>query len=97
MPFLLPLGAPPRAPWNRHTVQPLTAGALHRSFDRFEVAEQRRARFISSTRFMRLPVLFARSPTPGYGMDIADDGLSAIVHMNMFNADCLFAPTSQSG
>jgi len=28
-PLALPLGAPPRAPWNRHTLQPRTAGAWH--------------------------------------------------------------------
>jgi len=36
-----PLGPPPRAPWNRHTQQPVTAGARQRSRVRFEVAVQR--------------------------------------------------------
>ena len=37
----LPFGAPPPAPWKRHTFQPRTAGALHRWSVRFEVAVQR--------------------------------------------------------
>jgi hypothetical protein len=41
MPLRLPVGAPPRAPWNRQTVQPLTAGALQGWRVRFEVAEHR--------------------------------------------------------
>jgi hypothetical protein len=44
MPFRLPLGPPPRAPWKRQTAQPRTAGALHRSPVRFAVAEHVGAR-----------------------------------------------------
>ena len=36
-----PFGPPPRAPWKRQTVQPVTAGAMHGRLVRFEVAEQR--------------------------------------------------------
>jgi hypothetical protein len=42
-PLHLPVGAPPRAPWHRHTMQPRTAGARHGRRVRFEVAEQRGA------------------------------------------------------
>jgi hypothetical protein len=41
MPLRLPFGPPPRAPWNRQTVQPVTAGAMHRFLVRFDVAEHR--------------------------------------------------------
>src|SRR5262249_32906028 len=36
-PLRLPVGAPPRAPWHRHPVQPRTAGARHGWRVRFEV------------------------------------------------------------
>ena len=41
MPLRSPFGPPPRAPWKRQTVQPVTAGAMHGRLVRFEVAEQR--------------------------------------------------------
>lgn len=48
-PLAFPFGAPPRAPWNLHTLQPVTAGARHRHPDRLLVAEQRADAFINVT------------------------------------------------
>jgi hypothetical protein len=61
MPLRFPFGPPPRAPWKRQTVQPRTAGALHRSRVRFEVAEQRGAPAMSTTRPMVRAVGLART------------------------------------
>src|SRR5262245_8168737 len=86
-PLALPLGAPPRAPWNRHTLQPRTAGARHRSRERLLVAEQRGAAFIRCTRFMGLPSIFAVAPAPL--ADIADDRLAALVDGDVLHLDGL--------
>ena len=47
-----------------HTVQPRTAGALHRSRVRFEVAEHRGARWKEYSRFMRMVPFSPRGPSP---------------------------------
>ena len=64
LPLRLPL-APPRAPWNRHTLQPRTAGALQGLRVRFEVAVHRGAERKRLTGFMRCPRLFSSSPLLG--------------------------------
>ena len=86
-PLALPLGAPPRAPWNRHTLQPRTAGARHWHRDRLLMAEQRGAAFIRCTRFMGLPSVFAGAPTPL--ADVADDGLATFVDGDVLHLDGL--------
>jgi hypothetical protein len=60
----LPFGAPPRAPWKRHTVQPRTAGALHCLRVRFELAEHRGAFWKEYSHFMRMVPFFPRGPSP---------------------------------
>jgi hypothetical protein len=67
-----------------HTVQPRTAGALHRSRVRFEVAEHRGARWKEYSRFMRMAPDFPRSPPPV--SDVADDSLSALIHRDVLHA-----------
>src|SRR6266567_2544248 len=57
-------GPPPRAPWKRQTVHPRTAGALHRSRVRFEVAEQRGAFWNEYVRFMGSPPPCFGTPRP---------------------------------
>ena len=71
----LPLRAPPRAPWKRHTVQPRTAGALHCFLVRFEIAEHRGAFWKEYSRFMGM--VPPKSPSPiRY---IAHDSLPAAI------------------
>jgi hypothetical protein len=60
----LPFGAPPPAPWKRQTVQPRTAGALHRSRVRFEVAEHRGAFWKGYPCFMGMVLFFSVEPLP---------------------------------
>jgi hypothetical protein len=83
-PLASPFGADaPRVPWKRHTVQPRTAGALHRFLVRFETAEHRGA-FCTpvSWGWFRFP----RRALPPIRY-IADDSLPAIIHCNMLHTD----------
>jgi hypothetical protein len=51
------------APWKRQTVQPVTAGAWHGFFVRFEVAESAGSHGMDSV-FMRSSPVFRRTPSP---------------------------------
>jgi hypothetical protein len=81
LPLRLPFGAPPRAPWNRHTLQPRTAGALQGLRVRFEVAVNRGAERKRLTGFMGLPKTFLLLPPPRGQTSASNDGLAAAVHM----------------
>ena len=72
--FLLPLGAPPPAPWTRQTREPLTAGARHCSPLAFDRAWHRDAWCMAKS--MRLFLRFFARPYPlGGGADVPDDRL----------------------
>src|SRR5215831_11594095 len=88
-PLRLPVGAPPRAPWHRHTVQPRTAGARHGWHVRFAVAEQRGACCSRCTGFMRLMIAFFIPPSSC--LQIAtDNGLPTVMDIDVLNLHALF-------
>lgn len=93
VPLALPLGAPPRAPWNLHTRQPRTAGARHWRWERLLVAEQRGAAFNRSTGFstgfIRLCATFCPIPHPL--VDVPDDRLTAVHDVDVLDPDRLLA------
>jgi hypothetical protein len=67
----------------------LTAGAWHLRLERLPIAEQRAAAFIRWTRFMRLPSVFCRIPTPTPLVHVADDSLTAIIDSDVLHPDGL--------
>ena len=95
----LPLGAPPLAPWKRHTFHPRTAGALHRWRVRFEVAVQRGDLSnaycsVPCCGFMGLALLFFAIPsTRGH---IPDNRLGVVAHCDVLNRYPLLSPGTVS-
>ena len=88
--FLLPLGAPPPAPWTRQTREPLTAGARHCSPLAFERAWHRDAWCIAKS--MRLFLRFFARPYPlGGGADVADDRLPGLGDVDVLDRHLLLA------
>jgi hypothetical protein len=86
------LGAPPRAPWKRHTVQPRTAGVLHRSRVRIEVAEQRGAFWKEYSHFKGMVPRGAPRPV----RHRADNCLPTLIHRDALHANELLASASIS-
>lgn len=78
-----PEGCPPLAPWNRQTFHPFTAGARHWHLVRFDCAEHCCAFGKTQLSFMGLTLRFCETPLG----DIADDGLSAWINVNVLMLD----------
>lgn len=86
-PLAFPFGAPARAPSIRHTLRPLTAGAMQRQPDRLLVAEQRGAILACVRRCMGLALLSMRLPSP---LVDPDNGLPS-AHVDVLHANALLA------
>jgi hypothetical protein len=86
--FLLPSGAPPRAPCIRQTLCPRTAGARHCNPLRFESARHLGARCISKS--MGLFSCFFVHPPPR-GIDRANYRLAAVADVDVLNCHFLLA------
>jgi len=84
LPLARPLGAPARAPWNRQTLLPLSAGAWHCRRDLFDLAEQRGAWRRRSTGLITWDGLVWVFMVASM-LDVADDGLATVVDGDMLS------------